>query len=139
MDSGFKGLNVYKDSYKMAMKIFNLSKSFPASELYGLTSQIRRSSRAVSANIAEGYRKRLYPRHFASTMTNADAECSETLVWLDFALDCGYMDPDTHKNIVLVYQEIGRKLGSMIENPEKFIPKNKMSLEDYSKTTMKSK
>ena len=74
------------------MEIFHLSKKFPLEEKYSLTDQIRRSSRSVCVNIAEGYRKRIYPKHFTSKMTDADAEASETCVWLDFAKDCNYID-----------------------------------------------
>ena len=60
MGVGFKNLRVYKLAYELAMEIFELSKSFPKEETYSLTDQIRRSSRAVCSNLAEGYRKRRY-------------------------------------------------------------------------------
>ena len=78
MDNGFKDLKVYQMSYKLAMEIFRLSKSFPKEEIYSLTDQIRRSSRSVCGNIAEAYRKRRYPKHFTSKITDADGEASET-------------------------------------------------------------
>ena len=53
MDNGFKDLKVYQMSYKLAMEIFRLSKSFPKEEIYSLTDQIRRSSRSVCGKIAE--------------------------------------------------------------------------------------
>jgi four helix bundle protein len=58
---GHKGLKVFQLSYQLAMEIFHLSKIFPKEEIYSLTDQIRRSSRSVPANIAEAYRKRIYP------------------------------------------------------------------------------
>jgi four helix bundle protein len=73
------------------MEIYELSKLFPAEEKYSLTDQIRRSSRSVCANIAESYRKRRYVNHFISKLTDSDAENSETNVWLEFALQCGYI------------------------------------------------
>jgi len=87
----FKDLSAYKKSYSLAMEIFFISKSFPSEEKYALTSQIRRSSRSVSRAIAEGYRKRRYPNHFISKMSDADMENSETQVSLDFAFSCGYI------------------------------------------------
>ena len=120
---GFRDLNVYNLAYKTAMEIYHLSKSFPAEEKYSLTDQIRRSSRAVCANIAEGYRKRIYPKHFTSKMTDADAETSETSVWLDFAKDCNYIENEKNIELINKYDEIGRMLWSMINNPEKFLPK----------------
>ncbi len=105
------------------MEVFFLTKTFPKEEVYALTDQIRRSSRSVPVNIAEGYRKRMYPNHFRSKMTDADAEASETTVHLDFSKDCGYITPEKHADLVKCYNEIGRMLGGMIEHPEKFLPK----------------
>lgn len=88
----FKKLLAYQKSFELAMFIFEISKSFPKEETSALTDQIRRSSRSVSANIAEAYRKRIYPKHFTSKLTDADGENSETNMWLDFALACNYLD-----------------------------------------------
>ena len=88
----FQDLLAYKKSFTLAMKIFNISKSFPKEEKYSLTDQIRRSSRSVSANIAEAYRKRKYPKNFISKLTDSDAENSETQTWLEFALECKYIE-----------------------------------------------
>lgn len=88
----FKKLLVYQKSFDLAMDIFEISKSFPKEETYSLTDQVRRSSRSVTANISEAYRKRLYPKHFVSKLTDADSENSETYTWLEFALACKYID-----------------------------------------------
>ncbi len=125
MTGSFKDLKVYQLAYKAAMRIFQLSKKFPKEETYSLTDQIRRSSRSVCSNIAEGYRKRIYPNHFKSKMTDADGEASETIVWLDFAKDSNYITEEEHKGLNQWYDETGRMLNSMIEHPEKFIPKTK--------------
>ena len=58
---GFRELKVYQGAFDAAAEVFVLSKRFPAEERYSLTDQIRRSSRSVCANIAEGWRKRRYP------------------------------------------------------------------------------
>lgn len=123
MGGSFKDLKVYQMAYKAAMEIFELSKGFPREEKYALIDQIRRSSRSVCANSAEGYRKRIYPNHFAMKMTDADAEASETTVWLDLAQDCGCLETELHTRLTNVYDEIGRMLGGMAKCPEKFIPK----------------
>lgn len=120
MEGGFKGLKVYQLAYSMALEIYNLTKTFPREEIYSLTDQIRRSSRSVCTNIGEGYRKRKYPKHFSSKMTDADGECSETLIWLDFAKDCKYLPEIDHKRLYEKYLEIGKMLGSMALSPEKF-------------------
>ncbi len=82
---GHRDLKVFQLAYKLAMDIFNVSKSFPKDEKYSLTDQILRSSRSVAANIAEGFRKRQYPKMFVSKLADADGEATETQVWLDFA------------------------------------------------------
>jgi len=124
INSGFRGLTVYKLAYKLAMEIFALTKTFPKEETYSLTDQIRRSSRSVCSNIAEGYRKRRYAKHFTSKMTDSDGECSETIVWLDFSKDCSYISIERHTELYRQYLEVGKMLGSMADNPEKFSPKN---------------
>jgi four helix bundle protein len=124
MTEGFKSLKVYQLSFSLAMQIFELSKNFPKEEKYSLTDQIRRSSRSVCSNIAEAYRKRRYPKHFTSKITDADGESSETIVWLDFSKECKYLEPEIQADIVTNYLEVGRMLGSMAENPQKFMPKS---------------
>ena len=117
---GHKDLKVYQLAYKLAMEIFHASKAFPREERYSLTDQIRRSSRSVAANIAEAFRKRRYPNMFINKLSDADTEATETQVWLEFSLDCGYLSRETYKRLTPGYEEIGRMLGSMMATPEKF-------------------
>jgi len=120
---GYKDLLVYKKSYSIAMEIFHISKRFPPEEKYSLTDQVRRSSRSVCANLAEAYRKRNYPKHLVSKLSDCDAEAAETSVHLDFAYDCGYLDRSFYHKALENYEEIGRMLGSMMNAPEKFTQK----------------
>ncbi len=119
---GHRDLKAYQLAYKLAMEIFSESKTFPHDERYSLTGQIRRSSRSVAANIAEGYRKRQYPNMFVSKLADSDAEATETQVWLDFARDRGYLSRENHKRLAQGYDEVGRMLNGMIAAPEKFMP-----------------
>ena len=119
---GHRDLKVYQLAYKLAMEIFNLSQQFPTDERYSLTDQIRRSSRSVAANIAEGFRKRQYPNMFVRKLADSDAEATETQVWLDFARDCGYLSLENYKQLTTRYEEVGRMLASMIAHPDKFRP-----------------
>ncbi len=121
--SGHKDLRVFQLAYKLAMEIFNITKTFPKDERYSLTDQIRRSSRSIAANIAEGYRKRQYPNAFAAKMADADGEATETQFWLDIAKDCGYINCETHERLIADYAEVGKMLGHMIQNPGKFKPR----------------
>lgn len=116
----FKELIVYQKTFKLAMDIFEVSKSFPKEETYSLTDQIRRSSRSTCTNIAEAYRKRRYPKHFLSKLTDSDGENSETASWLDFAYSCNYIDSEIHTTFFSECDEIGRLLNYMINHPEKF-------------------
>jgi four helix bundle protein len=116
----FQDLLAYKKSFDLAMKIFQISKSFPKEETFSLTDQIRRSSRCISANISEAYRKRLYPKHFISKLTDSDAENSETQTWLEFSLHCEYISTDTFNNLMSESNEVGKLINYMIQNPNKF-------------------
>ena len=108
------------------MRIFELTKRFPKEEQYSLTDQIRRASRSVCTNIGKAWRKRRYPAHFVSKLT--DAEATETMVWLDFSLNCGHLAPKDHTELSVEYDEIGKMLGSMLSAPEKFCYKHRKSV-----------
>jgi len=117
---GFRDLKVYQMAFDLAMEIFEESKKFPIEEKYSLTDQIRRASRSVAANIAEGYRKKQYPKMFVSKMADADGEATETQVWLDFAHKCGYLSRLRQMELREGYEEVGRMMGGMIAHPERF-------------------
>ncbi|HKO61173.1 MAG TPA: four helix bundle protein [Pyrinomonadaceae bacterium] len=122
---GHRDLKVFQLAYSLAMEILRLTERFPREELYSLTDQIRRSSRCVPANIAEGFRKRRYPKMFVSKLADSDGEGSETQVWLDFALDCGYMLKTDRDRLTTGYEEVGRMLSAMIADPHKFAPSSR--------------
>ncbi len=121
--ASFRDLIVYKKAFQLAMEIFHMTKSFPKEEKFSLIDQIRRCSRSVCANIAEGYRKRRYVAHFVSKTTDSDMENSETQVWLDFSLACEYINKETYSDKTAKSEEIGRLLNDMIEKPEKYMNK----------------
>lgn len=116
--TAFKDLTVYKKAFELSNLVFRLSRKFPREEQYSLTDQVRRSSRSVTAQLAEGYRKKRYPLHFVSKMTDADAENSETQVWLDHAVACEYVTTSDIAPILSISEEVGRLLGHMIDNPD---------------------
>ncbi len=117
---GFRDLKVYRLAYNLSLEVFELTKGFPAEEKFSLSDQIRRSSRSVVANIAEGYRKRRCSLAFVAKMVDADGEATETQVWLDTARDCGYLSSERHQELINSYEEVGRMLGGMIAHPERF-------------------
>ncbi|MCU0578787.1 MAG: four helix bundle protein [Desulfobacterota bacterium] len=102
------------------MEIFKVSRSWPNSEKYSLTDQIRRSSRSVCANLQEAWSKRRYEAHFINKLTDADGENAETNTWLDFARDCAYLNKEDHSRFVDKSCEIGKMLGSMLKNSKLF-------------------
>ncbi len=116
----FEDLLAYQKGFDLAMKIFNESKKFPKEEKYSLTDQIRRSSRSVCANMSEAYRKRLYPKHFISKLTDSDAENAETQTWLKFALACEYLSEEHYEILFMKSEEVGKLINYMINNPRKF-------------------
>jgi four helix bundle protein len=99
-------LEVYKKAFEAAMKIFELSKSFPREETYSLTDQLRRSSRSVCANLAEAWRKRRYEAAFISKLNDAEGEAAETQTWIEFAVRCEYMASVTGRSLFKTYDEI---------------------------------
>ena len=115
-----KELKVYQKSFALAMRIYHLSKEFPAEERFALTSQIRRSSRSVCTNLREAWAKRRYEAHFVSKLTDC-GESNETDTSLDFAWKCGFLNEQIHGELVSTNDEVRRMLGSMIENPAPFL------------------
>lgn len=121
----FQDLLAYKKSVDAAMNIFEISKAFPNEEIYSLTDQIRRSFRSVSANIAESFRKRIYPKLYTSKLTDSDAENSETQVWLEYAWRCKYLSDELYNKLIQESEEIGKLINYMVLHPEKFGVKKK--------------
>jgi len=119
-----KELTVYRKAYMVAMRIFEISKRFPKEEQYSLTSQLRRSSRSVCTCLREAWAKRRYPAHFVSKLTDCDGENSETDTSLDFARDCCYINASEHNDLTAGCAEVGKMLGSMIQNPDPFLTPN---------------
>ena len=116
----FKDLIVYQKAYKLAMEIFEISKSFPKEEKYSLTDQMRRSSRSVTSCIAESWAKRRYEKSFVNKLTDSLGEENETEVWLDYSKDCNYIQKEIHERLLSEYDEVRKMLISMINNADKW-------------------
>ena len=117
---GFRDLDVYVLAREQARKIFVVSKSFPKEERFSLTDQIRRSSRAVNAMIAEAWARRRYPAAFINKIDEAMGEAMETQAWLDHALDCDYLDRNQHRALDEMWQKVGAMLNRMIQRADDF-------------------
>ena len=121
--NGYRDLKVFQLSYKLAMDIFEITKTFPKEEKFSLTDQIRRSSRSIAANIAEAWKKRIYPKMFVSKIVDATGEAGETEVWLGVSKDAGYLPKQKYDELISGYDEVNRMLYGMIEKHEKFCTK----------------
>jgi len=113
-----KDLKVYQVSFESGMMIFHMTKKFPKEEMYSLTDQIRRSSRSISGNIGEAFRKRKYPKSFISKLTDAEGEAAEIQLWLDYALECGYIEAEIHADFFDKYDHIIAMLVNMSTKSE---------------------
>lgn len=115
-----KDLRVYQLSFEAGMEVYELSKKFPKEETYSLTDQIRRSSRSVSGNLAEAWRKRRYEKAFVAKLSDCEGEAAETQVWLDYALACNYINEEEHAAIFAKYNSIIGMIVTMIIKPDKW-------------------
>jgi four helix bundle protein len=116
-----KELVVYQKAFRLAMRVFEVSKRFPAEERFALASQIRRSSRSVCLNLREAWAKRRYEAHFVSKLTDCTGECAETDSSLDFAHACDYIAAAEHKELVSLNIEVAKMLTIMLKSPEKWL------------------
>jgi len=111
-------LKVYQLSFDAGMEIFEITKTFPKEERYSLTDQIRRSSRSVSGNLAEAFRKRRYPKAFIAKLSDSEGEAAETQVWLDYALSCEYIEKNNYLKLFDKYDHILAMIINMSNKPE---------------------
>ena len=116
-----RDLDVYCRAFESAMTIFRLSQPFPKEETYSLTDQIRRSSRSVCANVAEAWRRRRYEKAFVDKLSIAESEAAETQVWLEFAVECGYIPREEARELYKSYAGIIATLVGMINHPETWV------------------
>jgi four helix bundle protein len=123
----FRDLDVYQNALTTGLRIYELSKTFPAEERYALTDQIRRSSRSVCANIAEAWRKRRYEAAFVAKLSDAETEAAETQVHAEFAFKHGYLSRDRFLKLDESYERIIGQLVKMIEQPEKWLIRSRRS------------
>lgn len=120
MIESFRDVRGYKNAFRAARTIFRCSKSWPREEKYALTDQIRPSSRSVFANVAEAWRKRRYPKHFISTLSDADAEAAEARAWLDATPDHGCIDESTHDDLDATCNQISGSPVKMMSTPDRW-------------------
>jgi four helix bundle protein len=114
-------LDVFKRAFATAMSVFQASKRFPKEEMYPLTDQVRRSSRSVCANIVEAWRKRRYEAAFISKLSDAETEAAETQLWLQFAVECEYLDRSAARELYKTYDRIIATLVGMMTHSDTWV------------------
>jgi four helix bundle protein len=114
-------LDVFKRAFATAMSVFQASKRFPKEEMYPLTDQVRRSSRSVCANIVEAWRKRRYEAAFISKLSDAETEAAETQLWLQFAVECEYLDRSAARELYKTYDRITATLVGMMTHSDTWV------------------
>jgi four helix bundle protein len=113
-------LDVYGSAFDAAMQVFQASKGFPRDERFSLIDQVRRSSRSVCANLAEAWRRRRYEAAFLNKLNECEGEAAETQVWLQFAVECGYLERSLAARLYRQYDAIIGKLVVMTGSPGKW-------------------
>lgn len=121
----FRDLDVYKLALGEAKRIFVVTRRFPLEEQYSLTDQIRRSSRAVNALLAESWARRRYLAAFKNKVNESLGEAMETQAWLDHAVECEYITRELHRQLDDAWQHIGAMLNRMIQRAEQFCKSQK--------------
>jgi four helix bundle protein len=116
----FRDLKVYRAARDAAQRVFTVSGHFPREERYALTDQIRRSSRAVKAMLAEAWARRRYKAAFINKIDEALGEANETQSWLDDALDGAYISKADFDALNDRDQAIGGMLPRMIDRADDF-------------------
>lgn len=114
-----RDLKVFQKAYKISIEIYEKSKTFPEEEKFSLTSQIRRASTGICANIAEGYGRQLTSdKDFKRFLIIAKGSCLEMSVWIDYCRDFGLIDKTTWESWNNAYDEISRMLFGLIKRLE---------------------
>jgi four helix bundle protein len=117
----YKELRVYQAAIDAAMRIFEITKQFPSEERFSMVDQMRRASRSVCANIGEAWRKRRYPAHFASKLSDSEGEAEETRVWLELAFRCRYISQDEMVQLDSIYDGIIAQLVHMVDHTQDWL------------------
>ena len=120
MIQSYKDLEVYKESYKFAISVHHMSRTFPDFERYELGDQLRRAAMSVPLNIAEGYGKKGSAKEFKRFLVMAMGSCNEIQVILDMVSDLGYIKSEDHEVYTKKYDTLGRRLNVMISNWKQF-------------------
>ena len=109
--SGFEDLDLFKRAYKISLEIHKLTKNFPKDEQFSIADQLRRSSKSICANLAEGFARQVASKkEFKRYILIALGSSDETRVWLRYCLDLGYIEKEKWESLSTEYKEISKML-----------------------------
>jgi four helix bundle protein len=110
----FRKLKVWQKAHRLTLAVYAATRTFPREELYGLTSQARRSSASIPTNIAEGC-GRTGERELSRFLEIAGGSASELEYQLVLACDLGFLDKEAHDRLAADVREIKQMLTSFIQ------------------------
>ena len=117
--SGFEDLEVFKRAYRVSLDVHRASLEFPKVEQWALADQVRRASKSICANVAEGFAKQHYSMpEFRRFLLMALGSSDEMRVWIRYCLDLGYIDEGTWQHWRDDYQSISKMLQGLIRSLE---------------------
>lgn len=112
----YRELDIYNDSKKLAIEVHKVTLILPKFELYEEGSQIRRSSKSVTAMIVEGYGRKRYKADFIKYLIYAQAECDETIVHLDFLFETESLkDKNKYDDLRSRYDLLSKRINKFIQ------------------------
>ena len=118
--SNHKDIQIYQRAYALSLEIYRETKKFPKEELYGITSQMRKASTSICANIAEGCGRQINSdAEFKRFLVIAKGSCYEMFVWLDYCHDLEFLSSEMRNQWFQEYTELSKMLHSFINNLDK--------------------
>ena len=116
---GYRQLQIYERSYKAALAIYRMTREFPETEKFALTSQMQRAGTSIALNIAEGYAKKSSQEEFKRFLMMALGSANEMSVLIDFSKDLGYITEKQYEKASKEYDEIGKMLNRFVQTINK--------------------
>jgi four helix bundle protein len=124
MSNGYKKLDVWNLAYKLSLNIYRITKNFPKDEIYGLRSQIRRSSVSIIANLAEGHGK-FYPKEFIRYISISIGSCNELEVHIMLARDLNYISENEYSDLIVKHEKVSKMLTGLRKGLKKRLEDSK--------------
>ncbi len=115
MIKSYRDLEVYQDSYSLALQIHKLTQEYPEYERYEIGRQLRKAAFSIPMNIAEGYGKKESEVEFKRFLRMSLGSCNEVQVLIDMSKDLRYIGEEAHKKLWEGYEVLGKKISTLIK------------------------